>query len=172
MFLLNPGRLCLFTSAWEGGGGSSLAFPMGNYIMSWFTPSILYIIFSSFNLILSCERLINILFILFQLDKAESNNLYAIQLPRRFLLYCIRVGMYSCTYISSVFTIVYLPSFYESYMYVLYCLVHRHMWGGGGVLLKLSRVSARCHFHKSLNWARLVHYPLLPQEQLKLFRRQ
>jgi hypothetical protein len=28
--------------------------------------------------------------------------------------------------------------------------------GGGGVLLILSRVSARCDFHKSLNWARLV----------------
>jgi hypothetical protein len=28
--------------------------------------------------------------------------------------------------------------------------------GGGGVLLMLIRVSARCHFHKSLNWARLV----------------
>ncbi len=42
-------------------------------------------------------------------------------------------------------------------MYVLYCLVHRHMWVGGGVLLILSRVSARCNFHKSLNWARLVH---------------
>jgi hypothetical protein len=27
---------------------------------------------------------------------------------------------------------------------------------GGGVLLILSRVSARCDFHKSLNWARLV----------------
>jgi hypothetical protein len=29
--------------------------------------------------------------------------------------------------------------------------------GGGGVFLILSRVSARCNFHKSLNWARLVH---------------
>ena len=28
---------------------------------------------------------------------------------------------------------------------------------GGGVLSILIRVSARCHFHKSLNWARLVH---------------
>ena len=94
MFFLNSGSLYLLTSACGeggilnvpfkprqivsfhlclggGGGGSSLAFPMGNYIMSWFTPSILYIIFSSFNLILSCERLINILFILFQLDKAR-----------------------------------------------------------------------------------------------------
>ncbi len=28
---------------------------------------------------------------------------------------------------------------------------------GGGVLLISNRASARCHFHKSLNWARLVH---------------
>ena len=42
------------------------------------------------------------------------------------------------------------------------------MRGGGGVLLILIRVSARCHFHKSLNWARLVHYPLFPQEQIKI----
>jgi hypothetical protein len=52
--LLNSGRLYLFTSAWEGGGG--IFTDCGDYIMSWFTLSILYIIFSSFNLILSCER--------------------------------------------------------------------------------------------------------------------
>jgi hypothetical protein len=55
----------------EGGGGIFIDFPYGDYIMSWFTLSILYIIFSSFALIPSCERLINILFILFQLDKAR-----------------------------------------------------------------------------------------------------
>ena len=58
----------------EGGGGRGgifIDFPYGDYIMSWFTLSILYIIFSSFALIPSCERLINILFILFQLDKAR-----------------------------------------------------------------------------------------------------
>jgi hypothetical protein len=28
--------------------------------------------------------------------------------------------------------------------------------GGGGVLLILNRVSAKSHFHETLNWARLV----------------
>ena len=97
MFFLNSGSLYLLTSACgeggilnvpfkprqivsfhlclgEGGGGGGgifIDFPYGDYIMSWFTLSILYIIFSSFALIPSCERLINILFILFQLDKAR-----------------------------------------------------------------------------------------------------
>ena len=40
----------------ERGGGIFTDFPCGDYIMSWFTLSIFYIIFSSFSLILSCER--------------------------------------------------------------------------------------------------------------------
>ena len=73
--------------------------------------------------------------------------------------------MYSGFYISSEFTIVYLPSFYESYMYILHCLVHRHMWGGGGIV-NLEFGFGEMSFHKSLNWARLVHYPLLPQKEM------
>ena len=68
-------------------------------------------------------------------------NLYVIQMARRFLLYYIRIRTYSCIHISFVFTFiciypcVYLPSFYESYLYrvVLPCSL-AYVKGGGGIV--------------------------------------
>jgi len=98
MFFLNSGSLYLLTSACgeggilnvpfkprqivsfhlclRGGGGIFTDFPCGDYIMSWFTLSIFYIIFSSFSLILSCERVQNILFFSFSWTRPESNKTY------------------------------------------------------------------------------------------------
>ena len=56
------------------------------------------------------------IFFSFSWTRPESNDLYVIQLPRRFLLYCICISLYPGVYMSSVFTIVSLPSRYESHM--------------------------------------------------------
>ncbi len=71
-----PRQIVSFHLCLRGGGGDLHWLSLWDYIMSWFTLSILYIIFSSFYLILSCERVSNILFFSLSAGQGQSPIIY------------------------------------------------------------------------------------------------
>ncbi len=96
-----PSHLCL----WGRGGISNVLFKLGQFVpshlclwgggVSWFTLSIFYIIFSSFNLILSCERLKKIFY--FSLSAGQGQS--PIKPIRNTVISYVSTVLYSHSYV-------------------------------------------------------------------------